>query len=341
MDKAKAYLEHIQKLLRDNAVPKLEGDLADDPLFRQIHYELTAIRTTACTFASGDFSSEIKIRGIIPGCFKALQAHLRHLAWQIKMVEKGEFNQEVRFMGDFSETFNSMVHSLHLNLTQLKRNEESLIKINDKLRKEVDRMGILKESEARFKFLANHDPLTGILNRRSFIEKAGVRLAKAAKRNIPCCLAMMDIDHFKDFNDTYGHPAGDEALRHVSRIIKDGLRKNDFVGRYGGEEFILFFYSADEETGMYVLERLRKNLAETPVYIETGPEIIYASFGLAGNFRENSGDKKYMQHLITDADTALYAAKMAGRNRVVLYNPEFKTRKQVTLSTFIAANPVS
>jgi diguanylate cyclase len=255
------------------------------------------------------------------------------------MVEKGDFNHEVRFMGELSDTFNNMVHRLHSNLSHLKKNEENLININNKLRKEVERMGILKESEARFKFLASRDPLTGILNRRSFIEMAGTRLAKAAKRDIPCCLAMMDIDHFKEFNDTYGHPAGDEALRHVSRIIKEGLRKNDFFGRYGGEEFILFFYGADEETGMNVLERLRKDLAETPVYIEAGPVIVYASFGMAGNFREDSREKGYMQRLITDADTALYAAKMAGRNKVILYNHELKTRNQAILSPFIGANP--
>jgi diguanylate cyclase (GGDEF)-like protein len=339
MDKAKESLEHIQKLLRDNTVPKLEGELADDPLLRQIHDELTAIRTIAYAFTQGDFSPEIKTRGIIPGCFKTLQAHLRHLVWQVKMVEKGDFSQESRFMGEFSDIFNNMVRRLHTTLTNLQKNEESLIIINNKLRKEVERMGILKESEARFKFLASHDPLTGILNRRSFIEMAGTRLTKAVKRNIPCCLAMMDIDHFKDFNDTYGHPAGDEALRHVSRIIKEGMRKNDFVGRYGGEEFILFFYGADEETGMNVLERLRKTMEDTPVYIEAGPVIVCASFGLAGDFRENTGDKGYVLKLITDADTALYAAKMAGRNRVVLYNSELKTRKQTILSTYTGLNP--
>jgi diguanylate cyclase (GGDEF)-like protein len=338
MDKTKASLEHILKLLRDSTAPELEGELAEDPLLQQIHDELSTIRTIAYTFAQSDFSTEIKIRGIIPGCFKALQAHLRNLFWQVKMVEKGDYNQESHFMGDFSDIFNNMVQKLHSNMIHLKKSEENLININNKLRKEVERMGILKESEARFKFLASHDPLTGILNRRSFIEMAGIRLAKAVKRNIPCCLSMMDIDHFKNFNDTYGHPAGDEALRHVSRIIKEGLRKNDFVGRYGGEEFILFFYGADEETGMNVLERLRKSLADTPVYLDTGPEIIYASFGLAGDFRENTGDKSYVQKLITDADTALYAAKMAGRNRVILYNSELKTRKQSILSTFTGLN---
>jgi diguanylate cyclase (GGDEF)-like protein len=328
MDKTKAYLEHIQKLLHDSKAPELEGELADDPLLRQIHDDLTAIRNIAYPFSQGDFSPDISIRGIIPGCFKALQAHMRHLIWQVQMVEKGDFSQEVCFMGEFSDAFNSMTRRFHLSLSKLKKNEESLIDINNYLRKEIENMDALKESEARFKFLADHDSLTGILNRRSLIEMVEHLLVKAEQRDIMCCMVMMDIDHFKNFNDTYGHIAGDEALRHVAKIIEEGLRKNDFVGRYGGEEFILFFYDTDEETGMNVLERLRKNLCEMPVLLENGSATIQASFGLAKDFKEDADAKDHIQHLIDNADTALYAAKTAGRNQVVLFNPELKARKQ-------------
>ena len=314
-------------MLHDNKIPELTGELADDSLLSQIHDELKIIREVLFAFSSGDFSPTVTIRGIIPGCLKSLQAHLRHLIWQVQMVEKGDFSQEIRFMGEFSTAFNSMVQRLSLSLSKLQEKEETLLDINNKLRKEVERMEILKESEARFKFLASHDPLTGILNRRSFIEMAGVELANAVDLCIPCCLAMMDIDHFKDFNDTYGHLAGDDALRHVVRIVEGGLRKNDFMGRYGGEEFILFFYGADEKTGMKVLERLRNKLSETSIVLETGSVTIRASFGLTGNGREKPKEKGYIQRLIDDADTALYTAKMAGRNRVILYTPELETRR--------------
>jgi diguanylate cyclase (GGDEF)-like protein len=328
MDKAQAYLEHIQKLLRDSKTPEPEGELADDPLLRQIHDEIKAIRDITYAFSEGDFTSEINTRGFIPGSLKSLQSHLRHLIWQVQMVEEGDFSQEVHFMGEFSGAFNSMVRRLHLSLTRLQENEENLIDLNNKLRKEVEQIELLKESEARFRYLASRDPLTGILNRRSFIDMMRVALDNAVSRQIPCCLAMMDIDHFKIFNDTYGHLAGDKALCHASRLIEKGLRKNDLIGRYGGEEFIFFFYNADEKTGMKVLERIRKKLAKTPVNLKNGPAIIKASFGLAGDFREDAKDKRYIQKLIDDADTALYAAKMAGRNRVVLFNPELKSRKE-------------
>jgi diguanylate cyclase (GGDEF)-like protein len=331
MEKTKLYLEHIQKLLRDNKVPELEGELANDPLLKQIHEELISIREIAHTFSEGNFSSDIKIRGYIPGCFKSLQSHLRHLIWQVQMVEKGDLNQEVYFMGEFSGAFNSMISKLRLSLSKLQKKEENLIDLNNKLRKEVEQIEILKESEAKFKYLASRDPLTGILNRRSFIEMMGIAIENAAKQHIPCCLAMMDIDYFKIFNDTYGHLAGDKALIHTARLIEEGLRKNDFIGRYGGEEFLLFFYGADEKTGMRVLERLRKKLAKTPVHLENVQKTIKASFGLSGNFREGVKDKKYIHKIINDADTALYAAKMAGRNKVVLFNPKLKTRDKILL----------
>jgi diguanylate cyclase (GGDEF)-like protein len=328
------YLEHIQKLLRDNNVPELPREYEENPLIVQIHEDLKTIREISLAFSSGDFSPAITVRGIIPGCLKSLQAHLRHLIWQVQMIEKGDFTQEVRFMGEFSKAFNSMVSRFSLSLSKLQKKKETLAITNNKLRKEVEHMEILKKSEAHFKFLASHDPLTGILNRRAFIEMAGVELANAADLCVPCCLAMMDIDHFKDFNDTYGHIAGDEALRHVVKTVEAKLRKNDFMGRYGGEEFILFFYGADEKTGLRVLERLRKYLSESPVHLDEAPVAIYASFGCVSNSMEKAAEKGYVQKLIKDADTALYAAKLAGRNRVVLFNPEMESRRNPSVYHF-------
>jgi len=303
MDRTKEYLEQIYKLLRDSKIPEVQNEFPDDPLFTQIYSELRSIREIIHAFSTGDFSCSIDTRGIIPGCLKAVQANLRHLIWQIQLVEKGNYSQEVRFMGEFSLAFNNMIRKLRSSLNELQEQERTL-----------------KESEARFKFLANHDPLTGVYNRRSFIELAGVELANAASMSVPCCLAMMDIDHFKNFNDTYGHLAGDEALRHAVKTIEITLRKNDFMGRYGGEEFILFFHDIDDDTGFKVLERLRKTLPEKPVFLKNGPVSIHASFGLVGSQMADSKSKDYVQELINSADTALYTAKNTGRDKVVLYN---------------------
>jgi len=316
-------LEHILKLLRDSKIPELPEEYSENPSIVQIHEDLKTIRKILRAFSSGDFSPDINIRGIIPGCLKSLQANLRHLIWQVQMVEKGDFSQKVHFMGEFSDAFNSMVRIFSLSLSKLQEKGETLAAINDKLREEVEHIEALKESEAHFKFLASYDTLTGALNRRSFIEKVEIELANAAYLCIPCCLAMMDIDHFKNFNDTYGHLAGDEALRHTVKTIEPMLRKNDFMGRYGGEEFIIFFYNTDGKTGLKALERLRTHLSESPVPLTKGPVEITASFGLAvAAEMEKSVEKDYVQKLIHSADTALYSAKVSGRNMSVLFSQE-------------------
>jgi diguanylate cyclase (GGDEF)-like protein len=322
----KAILEHIKKLLRDNDAPELEKELAEEPLMQQIHHELKEIREMLYSFSTGDFFPAITIAGIIPGRLKTLQSHLRQLLEQIQLIEQGDFSGETCFTGAFSAAFNSMVRQLHNSFTALKQKEEVLTMLNEKLRGEIEShtsaVEALLESEARFKFLANHDPLTGILNRRSFIERAEFELKNATALSIPSCLAMMDIDHFKQFNDTYGHLAGDNALRHVVGVVSRRLRKNDFVGRYGGEEFVFAFPGIDHTTGLRVVERLRESLSETPVNMENGLVYVCASFGVVGGSVEDPAGKDYVQKLINDADVALYAAKRAGRNRVVQYTPE-------------------
>jgi diguanylate cyclase (GGDEF)-like protein len=297
-------LEHIRGLLRNNSIPKLEGELAEQPLLSEIHTDLKTIREIMLSFSAGDFSPTIRIRGIVPGCLKALQAHLRHMIWQVQMVEKGDFTQRVQFMGEFSSAFNSMV---------------------EKLQSEVDRnfsvMEALQESEARFKYLANHDPLTGALNRSSFMDLAAMELKRCGSKE-PSCFAMLDIDHFKIFNDTYGHLAGDETLRHVVKVVTAGLRKHDFLGRYGGEEFTFFFPEADEKTGMAIAERLRSNLEASPVMLESGPVMVTASLGVTlSDQAETTEYSDQVQRLINYADMAMYSAKRSGRNKVMAYIP--------------------
>jgi diguanylate cyclase (GGDEF)-like protein len=323
-------LEHVKKLLADNISPELTTELAEIPALGEIHADLKAIRECLYSFSTGDLSPDIRVRGIIPGCMKALQAHLRHLIWQVQMVEQGDFSQQVQFMGEFSLAFNSMVRQMDATLRELKQKEETLTALTNNLRSEVDLRNsvveALQESESRFKYLASHDPLTGVLNRRSFLERAGAELQIILARSIPCCLAMLDIDHFKQFNDTYGHLAGDEALRHTVRVISSALRKNDFMGRYGGEEFVLFFSGADLETGIVIAERVRKSLAASPVNLEIGPVCITASFGVSlASGNADTETQEPIQFLINNADIALYKAKETGRNRVVSFIDQQKS----------------
>jgi diguanylate cyclase (GGDEF)-like protein len=166
------------------------------------------------------------------------------------------------------------------------------------------------------------------------MERAAQELEKSGRRG-HSCFAIMDIDHFKNFNDTYGHLAGDETLRHVVQVVSAGLRKNDFLGRYGGEEFTFFFSNADEELGLLVAERLRTALETSPVMLENGPVQVTASFGIAESgdsihyeemesSREISAGMKWVQRIINNADKAMYSAKRSGRNKVAAYRPDLR-----------------
>jgi diguanylate cyclase (GGDEF)-like protein len=177
----------------------------------------------------------------------------------------------------------------------------------------------LQEREYRFRHLATHDSLTGAMNRASFLERANRELRSAFSTGNACGVVMMDIDHFKHFNDTWGHLAGDDALRFVVNVVSSILRKNDFRGRYGGEEFVFFFGGADQKTSVAIAERIRKTIASKPISLENGPVSITASFGVAvAGFDEYPGDE-YIDRLINSADMAMYQAKKAGRNRVVCF----------------------
>jgi diguanylate cyclase (GGDEF)-like protein len=330
-------LDHVLKLLRDGVIPEISDELLEIPALQEIDHDLRVIRECLYSFSKGDLSPEIPTRGIIPGCLKALQAHLRHLIWQVQMVEKGDFSQQVNFLGEFSEAFNSMVLQLDNTLRDLRKKEETLLILTRNLQNEVtlrnSAVEALQESELRFRHLASHDSLTGVLNRRSFMEQAARELQLAVQQETPCCIAIMDIDHFKRFNDTYGHASGDETLRHVVKVVSAGLRKYDFLGRYGGEEFVFFLGNANMDTGLKVAERLRKSLDSKPVKLEEGRVPVTASFGIAPVIHAeiptqpiNPDNIDFIRIIVDRADRALYEAKRSGRNRVVAFEPGLKVQ---------------
>jgi diguanylate cyclase (GGDEF)-like protein/PAS domain S-box-containing protein len=157
------------------------------------------------------------------------------------------------------------------------------------------------------------DPLTGVYNRRGLLEMAAADFAKAIARGYSFSGIMIDLDYFKNVNDTHGHDIGDQVLCEAANRFKNCIRGLDYVGRYGGEEFLVVLPETNLNTARIVAERLRKVLADNPVSIGDGLEInVTASLGIA-NRDENT---KTLEILITRADQALYVAKHNGRNRV-------------------------
>jgi len=161
--------------------------------------------------------------------------------------------------------------------------------------------------------VATTDPLTGIANRRVFIDQAAVEMARSSRSGVPLSLVMMDIDRFKEINDSYGHQIGDEVLKEIASRAKDELRGSDLLGRYGGEEFVTLLPDTTKEQAGQLAERLRK-IIEAKSFGFDGVELkITASFGVA----EFGGDGSTYEDMINIADQRLYKAKRDGRNQVV------------------------
>ena len=160
--------------------------------------------------------------------------------------------------------------------------------------------------------LANIDPLTGLGNRQAMLRKLRVECERQARNRQPCCVALLDLDFFKDVNDTYGHAAGDIALRSLASLLAASIRPYDQVFRYGGEEFVLCLPNADARIAWAIVERLRLKVAGWSVPVKDGQHVrLTVSAGVAPLDAEQGVDST-----LDTADTALYAAKRNGRNCV-------------------------
>jgi two-component system, cell cycle response regulator len=171
--------------------------------------------------------------------------------------------------------------------------------------------------ERRILNLAATDPLTGVLNRRAFMERLEQEIERSRRGNTPISLIMADIDYFKRVNDRYGHQTGDIVLQRFVDQLTTSLRAYDFTARYGGEEFFVCLPGADGSQAGSVAERLRKRVEEMEIVFPDGSRSIRitASFGVACFLLES---QESIDSLIKRADEAMYRAKNEGRNRVCM-----------------------
>ena len=164
----------------------------------------------------------------------------------------------------------------------------------------------LRRSQLRFRQMARHDGLTGAFNRGHFFDEAGRVARRLHKTGAEVCLVVLDMDHFKRVNDTHGHPAGDEVLRHTVTICRSELRESDVFGLIGGEEFGILMPACSRDQGIEVASRIRRQLIENPLILdEQNTIVVSASFGLACS--DISGHQ--LHQLFGDADAALYRAR--------------------------------
>jgi diguanylate cyclase (GGDEF)-like protein len=174
--------------------------------------------------------------------------------------------------------------------------------------KEIEMMG---QEALRLSYI---DDLTGIYNHRFFIEQLTLEVERQKRYDTPLSLLMIDIDYFKNYNDTNGHLAGDQALKAISKLIQQGVRQTDIVARYGGEEFSAILINARREKALEIAERVRRNVADTLFPNEKAQpnKDVTVSVGVA----TFSPSVSTLTDLIREADHALYRAKKRGRNRI-------------------------
>jgi diguanylate cyclase (GGDEF)-like protein len=174
--------------------------------------------------------------------------------------------------------------------------------------------------------LSVRDPLTGLFNRRYLSESLGREMARSKRRDLPLAVLAFDLDHFKNFNDTYGHPAGDAVLVAFARILQANSRSEDIACRQGGEEFVLIMPEMDAAVAMRRAVNLMSVMSTMDVMHEGQllPKLT-TSIGLAV-FPENGPDPKA---LLAQADQALYEAKAQGRNRVVIARSDSPDQRQL------------
>ena len=171
----------------------------------------------------------------------------------------------------------------------------------------------LKRSQLRFKKLSCQDGLTGIFNHQHFVGEAD-RVLRVLERKVGnACLISIDLDHFKQVNDTHGHAMGDAVLKHTVATCQQHLRPTDLFGRLGGEEFGILLHGCSRDQGKDIADRIRITINATPLEMDGRTVYISASVGLAST--DSSG--YHLQRLSREADAALYRAKRAGRNRVI------------------------
>jgi diguanylate cyclase (GGDEF)-like protein len=163
--------------------------------------------------------------------------------------------------------------------------------------------------------LAITDTLSGVFSRRYYLERFREEIERSQKFNYSFSCLMIDIDHFKDYNDQYGHLVGDAILRELSKTIKENIRQIDLIGRYGGEEFSILLTETDKEQAKFAAERIRQSVESKYIQVYDENLKVTVSIGIS----TFPTDGKEMEALIDNADSALYYAKQTGRNRVGVF----------------------
>jgi diguanylate cyclase (GGDEF)-like protein len=190
------------------------------------------------------------------------------------------------------------------NFSTITRQQRQLAEVN----------AALQDRQTELEHMTKRDGLTGLFNRRTFVELTERELARARRQGGATALLLLDLDFFKGINDTQGHPAGDAVLRHVAALLANTVRGTDLVGRLGGDEFIVLLSDTTSAAAHLVAEKLRQRIAAHPAVWQESTIATSVSVGLSASATDQAAS---FESLYSDADLALYEAKRQGRNQVV------------------------
>jgi len=274
------------------------------------------------SIVSNDMRAMIKLQLLV--AILVLVASIIGLGWgvynikqllklSIKEIQKGlsEYNQGHFAKIDLSvksTEFSSFVDKLNEMSQRLSETTVS----RDKLQQIVD------ERTDSLRHLSVTDPLTGIANRRAIFERGKLELFRLERNEGELALLLLDCDFFKNLNDTHGHLVGDQTLQHLAKVCKEEVREVDFIGRYGGEEFIILLPQTGRAGAVNNAKRIQRALQSNILFVADKSIEVTVSIGVA----ITSGDGITFEELINDADKAMYIAKQKGRDRVEVASPQ-------------------
>lgn len=231
--------------------------------------------------------------------------HERMDIYSRKIAKAGSINE-------LNSVLDDVMRDTRTVQTQALNSRDEMLATRRKVQDAEAKIHELESQLAQMSELAREDPLTGSLNRRGLDDVFEREQARAKRRGTPLCIALLDMDDFKQLNDTHGHGAGDEALIHVVKIIKETLRTMDVIGRFGGEEFLVVLPDTSLADAMSVVARLKKELTKRIFMHNNQRLLITFSAGVA-----LSAPGEDPKSVLKRADAALYQAKKAGKNRAV------------------------
>ena len=219
---------------------------------------------------------------------------------------------QAKDIADISDVLDVVMEESRAVQLAAQRSRDELVEMRTRVQEAEQEVARLQEELAQTSEMVRHDALTGALNRKGMNEAMEREVARARRREAPTCIAMLDIDNFKRINDTYGHEAGDQALIHLAQVVREALRPQDTLARFGGEEFVIVLSDTRLDDGVQAMVRVQRELTRKFFLHKNEKLLITFSCGVA----ELAAEEEPV-HAIERADQAMYLAKRAGKNRVM------------------------